>query len=82
MMQDVKITCPGPSGIGTKIEIDGKPISLTTKIQVDIGLEDAPKVIIERHLSGLELSGKFEIDDIITFADRPGKKFRLVEVEE
>lgn len=82
MTKDVKITCPGPSGIGTTIEIDGKPISLVTRVQVNIPLEDAPKVRIERYLSGLELTGKFEIDDIITFPDMPGKKFRLTEVEE
>lgn len=80
MMKDVIITCPGPSGIGTKIEIDGKPILLTTRIQVDIPLEEAPKVKIERLMSGLEVVGKFEIEEIITFPDLPGKKFRLIEV--
>ncbi len=82
MMKDVKITCPGPSGIGTKIEIEGRPIGLTTHITVDIPLEDAPTVTITRYLSALEISGNFEVDELIIIPDRPGKKYRLVEVEE
>jgi len=81
-MKDVKITCPGPSGIGTSLEIEGKKISLTKDIKVHIPLKDAPKLTVERYMSGLEVTGKFDIDEVFIFPDRPGKRYRLVEVEE
>lgn len=82
-LREVKIKCPGPTGIGTTIEVDGKRIERPTRIQVDI-LLGIPKLTVEQNLYGYELGieGKFDVDEIFTVPDRPGERYRLVKVED
>ena len=80
-MSYVEIKCPGPSGLGTTIEVDGKKLELTTDIKVHIPL-DVPTVTVEQHFSGLEISGNFDVKRVFSFPDEPDKKYLLVEVRE
>ena len=80
--KDVKITCPGPTGIGTEIEIGGKRVDLVRKIDINIRHDWAPLLYIERLMSAAEISGKFEVDEVVIFIEQPDKRYRLVEVEE
>lgn len=81
MTQDVKITCPNVSGLGTELTVDGEKLDLITRIQVDIGVSYPNRIRIDRMADSLDIEGKFEVDEIITLTDRPGKRFRIVEVE-
>ena len=80
--KDVSIRCPDITGKGTTIEINQQLIDLVTDIQVTIPLDGAPKVRIERYLSGLEIVGKFDVDEVIVIPGRPGKRYRLFEIVE
>ena len=80
--KDVKITCPGPTGIGTEIEIGGKRVDLVREITVNIRYDRAPILRIELLMSAAEISGKFEVDEVLIFPGLPDKRYRLVEVEE
>ena len=83
MMQDVEITCPGGTAFGTTIKINGEEVPRVKRLQVNIAVdEEPPLVIIEKYACPAIIKGKFEIDEIIVFPDLPGKKYRLVEVEE
>ena len=80
-LKEVKITCPGPSGIGTEIEIDGKKVDLVTRIEMDITMMNAPLLKITKYFSG-GITGKFDVTEDIILPDQPGKRYRLVEVND
>ena len=81
-LQEVEIVCPGPTTQGTIIKINGKKIDCVTYAGVYLEMESPPRLVIEKYLSGIKISGKFDIDENISFPDQPGKQYKLVEVKE
>lgn len=79
-MNHVKITSPDITGINTEIEVDGKKLRYVTRIDIQIRVNEANRLTVDQFFAPGEIEGEFDIDQAFVFADRPGTRYRLVEV--